>query len=380
MADGGGARPALVPAQQSKQVTIWSLLDRSDTKKKFEAVIGRQMDVERMLRLCINAVRKMPKLALCDPYSVFGALMTAGSYGLEPNTVSGHAYILPYAKRVPKRDGNGEIIKDGRGKWLWDESYECQFQVGYKGWIALGYRQRDLIKEITGSAIGANDLFEHQKGTTTFLKHSIRLTDQEGKPLGQGQLVGSYCFTALSDGQSFTVLPLDEVHKIRSKSETFRALSRAVEEAESAKERAKAEQKLADTPWVLWEPDMFAKSAIKKHFKQLDVAPQIASASEVDDKGDEGILNLSAMADVDLVRTVRDGDGEPPLIEHGEDQPMNNDIGAEQQREPAPAQQQAATSREPKQNARRADTPPAEDAMPDLPADDDTDTGSLFSE
>jgi recombination protein RecT len=303
--------PALAQPLKKKK-TIFDLLDAPDTKTKFAHVLSGYITPEKMLRLCINAVRKTPKLIECDPYTVFGAMMTAASLELEPNTVLQQAFLIPYKKSVPRKDDQGNIVKNN-GKWVWDEIYECNFQIGYRGFVDLAYRSPRLLK-IEAEAIHARDVFEHQKGSDSFLKFVKKLSER-------GELIGAFCYMKAQGENGATadisaILPLEDIHKIRSRSETYRALTRAVQEAESEKDKTKAAAKLAETPWVLWEDDMAAKSAIKKAVKQFPLTRKMAAAAEVDSAADGGSLDLQAMSDPDLARAVGEGEDTPAVIEH----------------------------------------------------------------
>jgi recombination protein RecT len=157
------------------------------------------------------------------------------------------------------------------------------------------------------------------------------------------------------------ILPLDEILKIRSKSETYRALVRGVETAESAKDKARAEEKLAETPWVMWEDDMATKSAIKKHAKLLPIASgdALVAAADIDNRSDVSgnTIDMRAMVDPDAVRSVI-GDGmSPPAIEH---QPAETfDFPVHERREPVAVEQTQAAR------------PPGREASGPAPGPDD---------
>jgi recombination protein RecT len=295
-------RPQLVQTQADVTAApkIYRLLEHTETLKKLKAVATSYLPAERAIRLMINAVRKTPRLAECDPYSVFGAMMTAHALGLEANTVLGHAYLIPFKKSVPRVDSTGKKVTDSRGKWIWDEAFECQFQIGYKGYVALAYRQPE-IRDLTAEAIREGDDYQAQKGTDTFLRYAKSLTGE------RGDIIGAFCFTKLSDGQAFTDLTQRDLEKIRARSETWKALASAVEKAENEKDRAKAQAKLAETPWVMWDDAMSAKSAIKTHCKQLSLSPLMAAAAEIDSAADEGRLDMNNLSDPDFLREALDG-------------------------------------------------------------------------
>ena len=281
---------------------ILTLLNDPKVKAGIGHVIGKLMTPERMLRIAINAVHKTPKLAECEPQTVLGAVMTTAALGLEPNTVQQQAFLIPYGRNVKV---GGE----------WRKIMECQFQIGARGFVTLAYRSPRVLS-LTAGAIHAGDDFDHCEGSGAFLRYKKALLDR-------GELIGAFSYVKLRDGaETACVLPLEEVLKIRSRSETFRALSQKFEDAErggNAKDLAYARQQLEDTPWVMWADDMFAKSAIKKHAKQLPVAAgeSLASAADIDDQSNAGSLNLAMMADPDVVRGVIEDGATAPMLESG---------------------------------------------------------------
>lgn len=272
------------------QKTIFDFLTGDPKIEKAIAAVATQyLTADRFLRLAVNAVKKTPLLMQCDPQTVLGSFMTSAALGLEPNTIMQQAFLIPYKKR--QRQGNE-----------WIDTYDCQFQVGARGFVTLAHRSPE-IDSLQSEAIHEGDFFEHMLGTESFLKYRKALKDR-------GQLIGSFCFTKLASGTEMaTVLPLDEIEKIRSKSETYNALMRNIQSAQNHSEKEKAEKKLAETPWVMWADDMAAKSATKKHAKQLPLTPGdgLAAAVALDADG-AGVIDMAVMTDPDMVKTVfKDG-------------------------------------------------------------------------
>lgn len=293
----------------SRDVSIFSYLDDPRVAKGIAAVAGKFLTPDRFLRLAVNAVKKTPLLLKCDTQSVLGAFMASAALGLEPNTVQQQAFLIPYKKR--RKEGN-----------QWVDTYECQFQIGYRGFVTLAYRSPQ-IASLQAEAIHKGDHFDHMMGSKSFLEYKKNLFDD------RGALIGSFCFVKLESGAEVaTVLPLSEIHKIRSKSETYNALSRAVDQAENDKDRQKAEQKLAETPWVMWEDDMAAKSAIKKQAKQLPLMPgdSMTSAAAIDDNSDRNVIDLKAMADPEVVRAVVQEGMDPPALSYQESERVPADF------------------------------------------------------
>lgn len=286
------------PAQQ--RAPLLAMLDSDRVKQGIAAVVGKHMSPERMCRLMVNAVHKTPTLLQCDPKTVLGAFMTSAALGLEPNTPQGLAYLIPYKKRVKK--GN-----------QWVDSYDCQFQIGYKGLITLAGRAGIQIQ---AGAVHKGDLFDYMVGSESFLRYRINLD------VDRGDLIGAFAYSKTEVGEMATVLPLSELHKIRSRSETFNALERNLQSAQNPGDRDKAAKKLAETPWVMWEDDMAIKSAIKKHAKLLPMGNAALSlAVELDSQSDAGAIDLAAVSDAETALAMVN-DGEIPraaeLIEHEE--------------------------------------------------------------
>lgn len=333
---------------ETKQQGILTLLENPKVAKGMAAVAGKYLQPEKMLRLCINAVHKTPDLLKCDPKTVLGAMMASAALDLEPNTVQQQAFLIPYAR-------NKKVGDD------WVKVYDCQFQIGARGFRTLAYRS-PLIKSLEAEAIRKGDHWKHRVGSQAFLEFEKALTDR-------GDLIGAFSYARLADGLEIAcVLPLEEILKIRGRSETYRALLAGIEKALNDQERARAEAKLAETPWVMWLDDMAAKSATKKHAKQLplDAAPQLAVAAGLDDRADAGELNLGALTDPDLVREVRDGVTEAPaaLTDDRDEQAERSmeAFGTTQRREPEPAAAAAPEKADAKGGRRAA--APKQEALP----------------
>jgi recombination protein RecT len=367
--DNTTQRNSLVPAKKSSPKTVGELLTREDeTRHRLSAVAGKFLPAERAMRLAIMAVRKTPLLAQCDPTSFMGALMSATGLGVEPNTAKQHAFLIPYKQSRPKRDQNGVVMKDGNGKWLWESYHECQFQMGYRGFVALMYRS-SLVIDVTAESIREGDSFKHGKGTRTFLEYEKALSDR-------GELIGSFCYTRLrEDGQAFTVLPADEIYKLRGRSQTWKTLADAVEEQRSEarpnpKKLEAAERKFAETPWEMWPDAMWAKSAIRQHAKQQELsgeedAPRITVAADLDALGESGAYDIRQMADPEMAKEIIEG-GElvtDNLTETDEDEAETGEAAKPQQgqQQQGAAQQQGAPAQQQPQeqvNAPRRGRPP----------------------
>jgi recombination protein RecT len=299
--------PAAVPATQ-KPRELAEYLSSPTVVSGISAVAGKYLRPERLLKIVINCLRKVPALGQCDKQSFLGAVMTLASLELEPNTPQGHAYLIPYQKRG----------KDPQtGKWG-VVGTECQLVIGYRGLIELAYRNPNIVS-LRAHAIHQNDKFEYFEDYDAHLRWQPAMTDR-------GPLIGAYAIAryrtaAGAEATLACVLPLEEVHKARSKSETYNFLVKQAAEADSGWKKESAEKKLAETPWVMWEDDMAAKTAIRKLSKVLPIGGNFASAAAADEAAESGTIDFAAMQDVSVAQSLKDGDG-VPTVEHEDESPQ----------------------------------------------------------
>jgi recombination protein RecT len=150
---------------------------------------------ERFVRIAVTSMRLNPKLAECSQMSILGALFQSAQLGLEPN-IEGQAYLIPY-------NNSKQIVDPDTGRKKWVKRYECQFQIGYKGYIELFYRHGAALT-LDMHTVYENDIFEYSYGTNPYLKHCPVLKDR-------GEPVAYYAVATLRNGGSiFKVMSKDE--------------------------------------------------------------------------------------------------------------------------------------------------------------------------
>lgn len=222
---------------------VRSMLMNEQAFRQLEMVAAHHMRPDRMMRLMANSIRTTPKLAQCDPMSLLGAMMTCASLGLEPNTVLGHAYLVPFEN---KRKGIVEVT----------------LIIGYKGMIDLARRSGE-ISNITAQVVYDDDeLWDYEYGSEMRLRH---------KPgPRQGKKIAAYCHAKLKDGgEAFTVLPWSKIEETRNASQGYRI----------AKQYNKT-----DTPWIAHEDAMAAKTAVRDLFKHLPISiERVNDAAQIDE-------------------------------------------------------------------------------------------------
>ncbi len=150
-----------------------------------QRALPRHLSGDRMARIALTAFRRTPKLANCDPRSVFAAVIQASQLGLEPDTM-GRAYLIPYGD-------------------------ECQFIPGWKGLVDL--MNRSGAGTVWTGAVFRGDEFDYQLGDSPFVKH---------KPMGEdepSQLTHVYAIgrTKGADWPIIEVWPITKIYKHRDR-------------------------------------------------------------------------------------------------------------------------------------------------------------------
>ena len=230
---------ALKPLRQVQ--TVQELLVNDMARTQLKIVAADHMKPERMMRLMANAIRTTPKLGQCDPLTLLGSMMTCASLGLEPNTVLGHAYLIPFENREKTQT-------------------EVQLVLGYKGMIDLARRSGHVVN-IHADVVYQADEFSFEYGSNQHLKHI---------PAGERSVpTHAYCHAKLSDGEAFIVLPYAEVLKVRDASQAYK----------TAQKYGKK-----DSPWIAHEHQMARKTAVRALFNELPISiEKVTEALEVDE-------------------------------------------------------------------------------------------------
>lgn len=177
-------------------------------------------------QISIMAQRE-PRIKAASPQSVVEAMMACVSVDLMPNTPEQLAYIIPYGERV-------------------------QFQLGYKGLIALMYRSGQ-VQSVNAELVFEGDEFDVTLGSDRGLKHKPNFdVDRTDYKL----VTHAYATVKLTNGEIiFDVMTRKELDKV--------------------KDFAKA--KSTDAPWATWPEAMAKKTVVKRITKLLP-------ASNTDDR------------------------------------------------------------------------------------------------
>lgn len=204
-------------------------------------MLPKHLNADRLLKVAQIAATTTPALAECDVASLVGAIGQCAQMGLEPNTVLGHAYLVPFNT---KRKG-----ADGRERWV----KSVQVVIGYKGLIDLARRSGQIVS-IAAHEVCQNDSFTLVYGLDEKLEHRPALGDR-------GDIIGFYAVAKLvGGGHAFEFMSLAEVRTIM----------------------AATQSKGAYGPWKDHFTEMGRKTVIRRLAKYLPLSVEFQTAAALD--------------------------------------------------------------------------------------------------
>lgn len=233
-----------------KPKTIAALLTDPSIKAQMALALPKHMTADRLARIALTEVRKVPALARCDQTSFLGAIMQCASLGLEPGGALGHAYLLPFENR---KKGTTEV----------------QFIVGYRGMIDLARRSGQIVS-IEARTVHAADKFRVALGLEPKLEHEPAWEADD-----RGPLRFVYAVAKLhGGGVQFDVMSRAEIEKVRAQSKAGQSV-----------------------PWVSHFDEMAKKTVIRRLFKYLPVSIEIARAVGLDEQAEAGLPQDNPLSD-----------------------------------------------------------------------------------
>ena len=181
-----------MPQTRSQQTPVVSVENQiQQMRGEFARAIGgatpqvQQERAERFARVCITAFRQNAELQKCSPASILGAMLTCAQLGLEPNTPTGQAYLIPR--------WNSKL-----------RSMECQFQLGYRGVLELLYRS-GAIASFNADVVYRGELerglFSYTSGIHPNIEHRIDLLDNSARTGDPKDIVAAYAAVVLKSGE-----------------------------------------------------------------------------------------------------------------------------------------------------------------------------------
>ena len=170
---------------------IKSLIEQN--KGEIAKLVPRHLNPDRMMKVAQQAATTTPALLECYVPTFIGAMIQLSQLGLEPNTILGHAYMIPFNNRRANRK-------------------DVQVIIGYKGLIELARRSGKVVS-LSAHAVYERDEFEFEYGLNEKLRHVPAFGER-------GNITFFYAVAHLKDGgHAFEVMTADEVRSIRAKSQ-----------------------------------------------------------------------------------------------------------------------------------------------------------------
>ena len=226
------------PAKEEKKkpTTLLGMLIDQEMQDQFALALPKALPPERFTRIVLTECRKNPALVKTTKESFFGAVMQCAQLGLEPGSVLGQCYLIPYGT-------------------------SCNLIIGYRGMIELARRSGQIVS-INAFAVREKDEFSYELGLHPDIKH-------KPSPLVErGEVKYVYAVAVLKGGSiQFEVMSRAEVEAVRSCSKAGYGKS---------------------SPWTNHWDEMAKKTVVRRLFKYLPISIEAASAMEVDEKTDRG--------------------------------------------------------------------------------------------
>jgi recombination protein RecT len=229
-------------AQRVTKPSVQSMLTDPKMKAQLAAALPKHLTADRMARIVLTELRRVPKLLDCEPASLMGAVMQCAQIGLEPGNGLGHAYLIPFGREV-------------------------QLIIGYRGFLDLARRSGQIVS-ISARAVYAGDRFEYAYGLNEKLVH-----EPAPNRAKDAELTFVYAVASLKDGgHQFEVMSRADVEKVRAKSKSG-----------------------GSGPWKDHYEEMAKKTAIRRLFKYLPVSVELQRAVMADEYQEAGVSQDNAL-------------------------------------------------------------------------------------
>lgn len=245
------------------------------------------MNDERLLKIALSAIRRRPQLQECTVASLFGAVILCAQMGLEPDTPDQHCFLIPRCNKTARRGPDGAVIKGPDGRWIMDEVWQVNVQLGWRGRVELAYRS-PKIRSLKPVVVRANDAIEIQEGTRGTIQHAVKFGGT------RGDIVGFYAVAELATGvKLFEIMDRIDVERVRDEySDAYAMANRkinvarfALEQAKTDKAKEKAQRDLdraMDTPWITDFEAMGKKTVLNRIYNILPKTSEMRIADSLE--------------------------------------------------------------------------------------------------
>lgn len=302
----GDARiTALAKMKPGQRVAALLQERRADIAK----MLPSTLTADRLLKVATIATTTTPALLECEIPSLITAVGQCALFGLEPNTILGHAYMIPFNKNE-NRDGT------------WHKRKLVQVVIGYKGLIDLARRSGQIVS-ISAHEVCQADNFEYCYGLEEKLVHVPADGDR-------GPITHFYAYAKLKDGgTAFEVMSRTHVDQIRDAA----ALKNGAKRDNNGHVPIKG-------PWLEHYAEMGRKTVIRRLAKYLPLSVEFQKAAALDEASDKG-LAIGAIEGDFIVEADDDGPNGPAGGPEDQGAPSGQDSQATDVGAAAPSDQQS---------------------------------------
>lgn len=212
------------------------------TYKQVAALLPEHMNEARFAALVLSCAQKDPKVFDCTGESILTAIHQAASLGLEINSATGEAYLIPYkttATLVP----------------------------GYKGLVKLAMRSREVV------AIEARLVYQGEKNFAVHYGTDSRIDHQPDFEIKREANAVTFAYA---------------VAKLPSGATTFEVMTRGQLDVIWQSSSGKSQ-----TPWLKHREEMYRKTVTRRLCKYLPMSPELAQAIELSDEFETGTADAA---------------------------------------------------------------------------------------
>lgn len=241
-------------------------------KSEIEAALPVHLkrNAEKYARQAMSLFSQNPKLQKCTGVTILAALMTASGLGLDLTPQLGQCYIIPYDNK--KKTAKG-----------WETVTEAQFQLGYRGVIALAQRSGELTR-IQADVVRELDTFRYSKGLNPILEH------EESMEEDRGQITHVYAVANFKNGgYAFEVWPVAKViaHAKKFSKSYYKRDYKTGKTVENDK-----------SPWHTDFESMAKKTLIMAIWKYLPLSTELMLAQDNDNTVKRDLGDIASEKDI----------------------------------------------------------------------------------
>lgn len=145
--------------KKENKLTFSNYITNEVVKRKINSVLGGEKGL-KFISSIISAISTNPALQDCDNGSILSGALMGASLNLQPSTVFGHYYLVPYNDK-----SKGKV---------------AQFQIGYKGYIYLAI-QSGYYKDLNVIEVRKGEYLGREKSTGKYQFSFIEDDDEREK-------------------------------------------------------------------------------------------------------------------------------------------------------------------------------------------------------